>query len=73
MTLDNLTGLANISEHDDEMFLEAFAAASNGEMTSLERDPDMLMGKFDDSFTNMGGEDPFRSSVDAEALFFGSP
>ncbi len=71
----HLNGLANISEHDDEMFLEAFAAASNGAMdgmtmTALERDPDLLMSKFDDVFANVDEEDLFRNSDD---VFFGSP
>lgn len=60
-------GLANISEHDDEMFLEAFAAASAGDMTTtLQREGDCLMGKFE-SFDDA---DLFRSSED---VFFGSP
>jgi regulatory protein SWI5 len=63
-------GLPNISEQDDEMFLEAFAAASNGEMTTLERDPELLMGKFDDSFGNVDTDDLFRNTED---VFFGSP
>jgi regulatory protein SWI5 len=66
----NLTGLTNISEHDDEMFLEAFAAASNNEMTQLERDPDLLLGKFDDTFCANGGDEMFRAGED---VFFGSP
>ena len=66
----NMTGMAAISEHDDEMFLEAFAAASNGSLTTLERDPDLLMGKFDDAFNNTAGDDLFRNSED---VFFGSP
>jgi regulatory protein SWI5 len=66
----NMSGLTNISEHDDEMFLEAFAAASNSEMTALERDPELLMGKFDDSFGNVDNDDLFRNSED---VFFGSP
>jgi regulatory protein SWI5 len=64
----NVTGLANISEHDDEMFLEAFSAASN-EMTQLERDPDLLLGKFDDAF-GTSGDEMFRGGED---VFFGSP
>ena len=57
--------LANISEHDDEMFLEAFAAApSNDSMTQLERDPGLLMGKFEEEFVSGG---------DYESAFFGSP
>lgn len=66
----SLNGLANISEHDDEMFLEAFAAASTGEMTALEREPDLLMGKFEDAFATHDAEDLFRNSED---VFFGSP
>jgi regulatory protein SWI5 len=66
----NMGGLPNISEQDDEMFLEAFAAASNGEMTTLERDPELLMGKFDDSFGNVDTDDLFRNTED---VFFGSP
>jgi regulatory protein SWI5 len=66
----NMGSLANISEHDDEMFLEAFAAASNGEMTGLESGEGLLMGKFEDAFENAGGEDLFRNSED---VFFGSP
>lgn len=66
----NLSSLANISEHEDEMFLEAFATANNGDMTSLERDPDLLMGKFDDAFANTSGDDLFRNNED---VFFGSP
>jgi regulatory protein SWI5 len=64
-------GLSNISEHDDEMFLEAFSAAANNEsMTQLEKDPDMLMGKFEDPFSPSGGDDMFRGETD---MFFGSP
>jgi regulatory protein SWI5 len=71
-------GLANISEHDDEMFLEAFAAqqgnvglndSMNG-MTTLERSPELLLGnmKFDDTFG--AGEEVFQEGED---VFFGSP
>lgn len=70
--------LANISEHDDEMFLEAFA--SNGTMgdglgigmgmTTLEREPELLMGKFEEAFVNAEGDDLFRNGDD---VFFGSP
>lgn len=64
-------GLSNISEHDDEMFLEAFSvAANNDSMTQLEKDPNMLMGKFDDPFSPSGGDDMFRGETD---MFFGSP
>ncbi|KAH8687107.1 hypothetical protein BGZ60DRAFT_392842 [Tricladium varicosporioides] len=68
--LTNISALANISEHDDEMFLEAFAAANTSEMTQLERDPDLLMGKFEDVFGNNSGEELFRDEAD---VFFGSP
>jgi regulatory protein SWI5 len=65
-----MNGLANISEHEDEMFLEAFAAASNEGLSTLERDPELLMGKFDDAFSNTAGDDLFRNNED---VFFGSP
>jgi len=65
------SGLSNISEHDDEMFLEAFSAASNHDgMTQLEKDPDLLMGKFEDPFSPSGGDEMFRAETD---VFFGSP
>lgn len=63
-------GLSNITEHDDEMFLEAFAAANNDSMTHLDKEPDMMMTKFEDPFNPNGGEDMFRSESD---VFFGSP
>ncbi|PQE22403.1 c2h2 transcription factor swi5 protein [Rutstroemia sp. NJR-2017a BVV2] len=66
-----LSSLPNITEQDD-MFLEAFAAAaaSNG-MSQLERDPDLLMGKFDSMFSAATENDEmFRSEED---VFFGSP
>ncbi|PQE20629.1 c2h2 transcription factor swi5 protein [Rutstroemia sp. NJR-2017a BBW] len=66
-----LSSLPNITEQDD-MFLEAFAAAaaSNG-MSQLERDPDLLMGKFDSMFAAATENDEmFRSEED---VFFGSP
>jgi regulatory protein SWI5 len=72
----NMNSLANISEHDDEMFLEAFAAASNGTMgdslglTTLEREPDLLMNKFEDAFASADSGDLFRNGDD---VFFGSP
>ncbi len=66
----NLSGLTNILERDDEMFLQAFAAASNGEITQLERDPDLLMGKFEDPFNTSEGSDSFKNEED---MFFGSP
>ncbi|KAG9246165.1 hypothetical protein BJ878DRAFT_417549 [Calycina marina] len=45
--------LANISEHDDEMFLEAFSTApGNDSMTTLERDPGLLLRKLEDEFIN---------------------
>ncbi|KAF4635709.1 hypothetical protein G7Y89_g2398 [Cudoniella acicularis] len=71
--LSSLSGLANISENDDEMFLEAFAAASSNEMTQLERDPDLLMGKFEDAFGTNNGEDLFRDESDVFFAQFVSP
>lgn len=68
MTMD--LSLANISEHEDEMFLEAFSTANNGDMTSLDRNHDLLMGKFDDAFANTAGDDLFRNNDD---YLFGSP
>jgi regulatory protein SWI5 len=62
--------LANISECEDEMFLEAFSTGNGGDMTALERDPGLLMGKFDDAFANTASDDLFRSGDD---VFFGSP
>ena len=67
--LGNLSGLQSISEHDDEMFLQAFAAASN-DISQLERNPTLLMGKFDDSFGATEGDDLFKANSD---VFFGSP
>ena len=69
----NVNSLANISEHDDEMFLEAFAAAAShhsGDMSALEREPDLLMGKFEDAFAAHDADDLFRNGED---VFFGSP
>jgi regulatory protein SWI5 len=63
-------GLPNITEHDDEMFLEAFASAANNDsMIQLERDPDLLMEKYEDEYEN-NGEEMFQSEND---VFFGSP
>lgn len=68
---DAMTGLANISEHDDDMFLQAFASSNANDLTQLERDPDLLMGKLEDVFANAANEDLFKDDVD---LFsFGSP
>jgi regulatory protein SWI5 len=61
--------LANISEHDDEMFLEAFAAAGATDMSQLERDPDLLFNKFDDTYANTSTEELFGD----EGGFFGIP
>lgn len=66
----NLNSLANISEHDDEMFLEAFAAASSGEMNEP---GDLLMGKFEDAFGNSTGGDESDLFRNSEDVFFGSP
>jgi regulatory protein SWI5 len=65
-----LTEFANIHDHDDEMFLDAFATAGNHNMTSLERDPDLLLGKFDDAYSTNGGDEMFCAADD---VFFGSP
>ncbi len=62
--------LGSLSEHDDEMFFEAFATGTAGDMTTLERDPGLLMEKYEDAFSNAGGNDLFR---DGEDVFFGSP
>jgi regulatory protein SWI5 len=62
--------LASLPEHDDEMFLEAFATGNASDMTALERDPGLLMGKYEDAFSNAGGDDLFH---DGEDVFFGSP
>lgn len=63
-------GLSNISEHDDEMFLEAFAAASNDSMTQLNKSSDMMLGKFEDPFSPVDGDEMFHGESD---VFFGSP
>jgi regulatory protein SWI5 len=67
----NIAGLDNISEHDDDMFLQAFAASSANDMTQLERDPDLLMGKLEDAFGSAANEDLFKD--DADLFSFGSP
>ncbi|KAG9236044.1 hypothetical protein BJ875DRAFT_372953 [Amylocarpus encephaloides] len=66
----NSLSLSNISEHDDEMFLEAFAAANTNNLSQLERNPDLLLSKFDDSFSGENNEDLFKVEADT---FFGSP
>lgn len=70
----DLSNLGNITEHDDQMFLEAFSAQAGGDdITQLERDPELLMGKFEDSFGTAGsGEDLFRNGAESD-VFFGSP
>jgi regulatory protein SWI5 len=68
-----ISGLGNVSEHDDEMFLDAFATAESNDMTQLERDPNLLLGKFEDAYGSngiTGDEDLFRGGED---VFFGSP
>jgi len=69
----NLGNLSNISEIDDEMFLEAFEAATNSDinMSQLERDPNLLMSKFEfeDAFGGEGGV-VMEGNDD---VFFGSP
>ncbi|XMA13962.1 hypothetical protein WAI453_006753 [Rhynchosporium graminicola] len=67
--MHTLNGLANISEHDDELFLEAFAAASSNVGVGSGEMMDMGMGKFEDVFVDCGEGDVFRS----EDVFFGSP
>lgn len=67
--MSGLPALTNISEQD-EMFLQAFAASSANNMTHLEQDTDMLMGKLDSAFGHAGNDDMFKSEED---LFFGSP
>lgn len=65
----DMAALINISEQDEDMFLEAFTNG-NGSITRLERDPALLMAKFDDSFGSAGEDDLFRTN---EGVFFGSP
>ncbi|PBP20035.1 C2H2 transcription factor Swi5 [Diplocarpon rosae] len=65
--MNDLNGLANISEHEDEMFLEAFAAASSGAMAA---EPDFSMSKFGDAYPDAEGVDLFSHSDD---VFFCSP
>lgn len=56
--------LAGISEHGDDMFLNGFVAAANPDgMSQLERDPGVLLGKFDE----------FVSGGDYESPFFAGP
>jgi len=57
--------LANIAEAD-EMFLEAFGNGTD--MTALERDPSLLLGKFEDAYNQSA--DMFADPSD---VFFGSP
>ncbi|EKD17665.1 uncharacterized protein L3040_003546 [Drepanopeziza brunnea f. sp. 'multigermtubi'] len=83
---DHLNGLAHLSEHDnanrdDEMFLEAFAAASSGEMLPAAADHHHLsMAKFEDAFAGAAEEEGGAAAASAEPLFrdsedvfFGSP
>ncbi|KAJ8063704.1 hypothetical protein OCU04_007569 [Sclerotinia nivalis] len=65
-----LSNLPNITEQDD-MFLEAFAATASTGITQLERDPDLLIGKFDSMFSVAADNSTmFRNEED---VFFGSP
>ncbi len=54
LDLGKLAELQNIttSEHDDEMFLDAFGTTEDMNTTRLEQDPSLLLmgGKFDDAF-----------------------
>lgn len=69
----DLATLGNITEHDDELFLEAFASQSGHDgITQLEREPDLLMGKFEDAFGGGRGDDLFRTGAQDD-IFFGSP
>ena len=72
--------LTNISEHDDEMFLEAFAAASNhGSGLGMEMGGEELMGgKFEMNGELEGYGDGIGNGVEdwvgrGEDVFFGSP
>ena len=65
-----IISLTDINEHDDEMFLGGIVAETSDEMTQLERDPDLLLGKFDDTFRDDGGNEMFHGGED---VFFGSP
>ncbi|RDL32666.1 C2H2 and C2HC zinc finger [Venustampulla echinocandica] len=65
----NLTTLTNISNHDDELFLEAFTTEDTNDLTQLERDPDLLLGKFDEAFGSVSNDDLFKEEGD---VFFGS-
>ncbi|KAL3426347.1 metallothionein expression activator [Phlyctema vagabunda] len=67
---EDMASLTNISEHDEDMFLEAFANSNGNGVSQMENEPDLLMAKFDDSFSNANGEDLFRNTED---MFFGSP
>lgn len=57
-----------IIDHNDDIFLDAFG--TSGDMTQLERDPSLLLAKFDDGFDQMASDEMFRSDGD---VFFGSP
>ncbi|KAB8292940.1 hypothetical protein EYC80_007304 [Monilinia laxa] len=65
-----LSNLPNITEQDD-MFLEAFATTGSTSATQLDREPDLLIGKFDSMF-NVPTDNSalFRNEED---VFFGSP
>lgn len=72
-----LDSLANISEHDDEMFLEAFAQAAGGNGTmgeglglTMEGESELMMEKFKSVFEGAENDELFRNSDD---VFFGSP
>ncbi|KAH8819447.1 hypothetical protein F5884DRAFT_660933 [Xylogone sp. PMI_703] len=57
-----------MADQNDDLFLDAFAASN--EMTQLERDPSLLLGKLEDGFDAMGADEMFRNDAD---MFFGSP
>lgn len=68
--LDKFAQLHNIDLSDaaDDMFLENFGSSTNMGMSLLEQDPDMLLGKFDESF-GVVNDDMMRECD----VFFGSP
>ena len=70
----HLATLGDITENEDQMFLEVFSAQAGIDgITQLERDPELLMGKFEDTFGAAGNsEDLFHNGAESD-VFFGSP
>lgn len=61
----------DMSDHEDDMFLDNFGSSTNMGMSLLEHDPDMLLSsKFDDSFGVVNENDDMLRVCD---VFFGSP